>query len=41
MSWLSRLKIARGNQPPLSPEAERALEAWQALAETAHEQPHF
>ena len=41
MSWLSRLKIARGNQPPLSAEAERALEAWQALAETAHEQPHF
>ena len=41
MSWLSRLKNARGNQPPLSAEAERALEAWHALAESVHEQPHF
>ena len=41
MSWLSRLKTARGSQSPLSEEAERALEAWHALTEPAHEQPHF
>jgi DNA polymerase-3 subunit epsilon len=41
MSWLSRLKTARGSQSPLSEEAERALEAWHALTEPVHEHPHF
>jgi len=41
MSWLSRLKTARGSQSPLSEEAERALEAWHALTEPDHEHPHF
>lgn len=41
MSWLSRLKTARGSAQPLSPQAEQTLQAWHALPEAAVDRPHF
>lgn len=41
MSWLSRIKAARGGPQALGAEALRTLERWQALAEPAHVQPFF
>ncbi len=41
MSWLSRLKAARGGACALSLQAEQTLRDWQALPEAPFDRPHF
>ena len=41
MSWLSRLKAARGGAQALSPRAEQTLRSWQALPDAVVDRPHF
>ena len=41
MSWLSRLKAARGGAQALSAQAEQTLRTWHALADAVLDHPHF
>lgn len=41
MSWLTRLKAARGGAPALGKQAEQTLHAWHALPDAVRDRPHF
>lgn len=41
MSWLSRLKAARGGAQALSAQAEHTLRTWHALPDAVLDHPHF
>ena len=41
MSWLSRLKAARGGAQALSAQAEQTLRTWHALPDAVLDHPHF